>query len=73
MSGLGEFRGQASQGGSQGVAAHHTQFRSQRAREADEMPGHVVGFIGSHPQRGDSVVVLQQLEMAFRDPVFQDL
>jgi len=37
------------------------------------MPGHVVGFIGSHLQRGDSVVVLQQLEMAFRDPVFQDL
>ena len=73
MSGLGEFRGQASQGGSQGVAAHHTQFRSQRAREADEMPGHVVGVVGPHPQRGDSVVLLQQLEMAFRDPVFQDL
>ena len=73
MSGLGEFRGQASQGGSQGVAAHHTQFRSQRARETDEMPGHVVGIVGSPPQRGDSVVVLQQLEMAFRDPVFQDL
>ena len=37
------------------------------------MPGHVVGVVGPHPQRRDPVVLLQQLEMAFRDPVFQDL
>lgn len=36
------------------------------------MPGHVVGFIGPHPQRRDPVALLQQFEMAFRDPLLQD-
>lgn len=36
------------------------------------MPGHVVGVVGPHPQRRDPVVLLQQLEMASRDPLLQD-
>ena len=73
MSGLGEFRSQVSQGGSQRVATHNAQLRSQRACKADEVPGHVVRIVGSHSQHRDPIVFLQQLAMASRDPFLQDL
>ena len=37
------------------------------------MPGHVVGIVGPHPQCRDPVVFLQQVEVASRDPLLQDL